>query len=269
MLLRHCPPPSHGCGLAELELPDPTRGTAQPWEPVRTGGLGKPRQHLALLLPTLPALLLLSLFPHPLCSPRIICIHPISPPHMTLHSPHSHPHIPYACPSPIPTAAMAPSLFPVPAVPSSLPSIRAAGAAAQQPSPAHSPRASLSVLSAPRLLHSALPQACCPCSAAIPPSSPGSQEEQLSHPPMLSQDISWVKDSPGITDPAGEVLCGALSMAKQLHRAGSEQSAPGFPTYPGQHVKHGWMDGAACPPQWLPSPRSHRRICPLAWEGIS
>lgn len=67
-------PPAH-CGLAELELPDPTRGTAQLWEPVRTGGLGKPRQHLALLS-TLPALLL---FPHHLCSPH-------SPHH--LHSAH-------------------------------------------------------------------------------------------------------------------------------------------------------------------------------------
>lgn len=99
---------------------------------------------------------------HP--TPHIICIHPISPPHMTLHSPQSHPHIPYACPAPIPTPPMAPSLPPVSLAPSSLP-IRAAGAQPQQPRPAQ-PSASLAVLSAPHLLHSALSQACPPCFAA-------------------------------------------------------------------------------------------------------
>lgn len=54
-LLRHCLTQPQAAVTAELELADPSRGTAQPWEPVRTGGLGKPRQHLPLL-PTLPAL---------------------------------------------------------------------------------------------------------------------------------------------------------------------------------------------------------------------
>lgn len=52
---------------------------------------------------------------------------------------------------------------------------------------------------------------------------------------------------------------GALSLAKQLPRAGSEQRAPGFPTSPGHHCKHGW----GC----LPSPVAPQAQIP--WGNLS
>lgn len=112
MLLRHCPSPKHGqqplwagtAAAGRAHQGTAHQGTAQPCEPVGTGGLGKPRQHLPPL-PTLPALiLLLSLFPHHLCSP-------CSPHH--LHSPHfPSPHDPAFTPLPSPDPLCLPCSHP-------------------------------------------------------------------------------------------------------------------------------------------------------------
>lgn len=251
-------PPAH-CGLAELELPDPTRGTAQLWEPVRTGGLGKPRQHLALLS-TLPALLL---FPHHLCSPH-------SPHH--LHSPHfPSPHdlaftplpspYPLSLPRSHPHSCHGPIAAPRPLQPPQQQSCRSSCPAAQPcPQPPCQPRCPLcsppaSFCSAPSLLSMLC---CCP---EIPPSSPASQEEQLSHPPVLSQDISWVKDSPGITDPQVRCVWGThLGQAAPQGRIRAKCSRFSHISRP---TPQAWMGLPT-----LPS-GSHRRISPLAWDRTS
>lgn len=148
------PQASATTGWQRLELADPTR--AQPSSVSLPGQVGWASPGSTWLFsPHCLHAFCSHLCSHITCvhpTPHIICIHPISPPHMTLHAPRSHPHIPSACPAPIPTPPMAPSLFPVSLQP---PQVRAAAAPAPQPSPTHSPPpASLSslLLACPTLL---------------------------------------------------------------------------------------------------------------------